>query len=129
MSVTIQMKAVPGATETSTPASVSFEPSGSITVNKLEGVVFQPDQSLESFVTSPNFHVGLCIDETIVEINQMSSITEHFITANTHKTIFFVLEKTASTPPFNAVATQIKQGILKGYGDDPTHTTGEIIVR
>lgn len=132
MAVTIEMLSDSKIKEGKTvPDNLRFNP---VYENMPAGTVeFVSNETLAGFINSGEFDVLLCIGDEEVLLSQ-ASMTSHqtALTKGTYHTVLAVSEASPNAQTVLNFARLLKadtKNKVKGKGDDPTSTTGEIIVR
>jgi len=130
MAVTIEMLSDSEIKEGKTvPKNLRFNP---VYENMPAGTVeFVSNETLAGFINSGEFDVLLCIGDEEVLLSQ-ASMTSHqtALTKGTYHTVLAIGETSPNAQTVLNFARLLKADKkLKGKGDDPTSTTGEIIVR
>ncbi|MCY7294902.1 hypothetical protein [Alteromonas sp. a30] len=104
------------------PGKISFVPE-SPNFSQFEPVEFIFDQSLQTYITDDTYDVYLIIGGVARKITNTDAIVEYFLLKQDF-TIY--LSVALASDPLANINLYSKTKIV---GDDPTSTTGEIIVR
>ena len=105
------------------PVQLKFEPDLA-TVSPYQEVKFMAEPSLMPYIESDEYSVFLLIGDVATEVTHTGVLREFFTssTDTTYGTQLAVLQ--------HATGTSVEMHLAKvSVGDDPTSTTGEIIVR